>query len=42
MAWQQMLIFPHGPYKVEIDEEKWIEADSVIISTGASAKWLGH
>jgi thioredoxin reductase (NADPH) len=27
--------------KVEIDEEKWIEADSVIISTGASAKWLG-
>ncbi|MEQ1677329.1 MAG: thioredoxin-disulfide reductase [Chitinophagaceae bacterium] len=31
-----------GPvHKVEIDEEKWIEADSVIISTGASAKWLG-
>ena len=29
------------PYKVEIDEEKWIEADSVIIATGASAKWLG-
>jgi thioredoxin reductase (NADPH) len=29
------------PLKVEIDEEKWIEADSVIISTGASAKWLG-
>ena len=27
--------------KVQIDEEKWIEADSVIISTGASAKWLG-
>ena len=27
--------------KVEVDEEKWIEADSVIISTGASAKWLG-
>jgi thioredoxin reductase (NADPH) len=26
---------------VEIDEEKWIEADAVIISTGASAKWLG-
>src|SRR5690606_5475365 len=22
-------------------EEKWIEADSVIIATGASAKWLG-
>src|ERR1041384_2445725 len=30
------------PYKVEIDEEKWIEADSVIIATGASAKWLGR
>ncbi|MFN0082042.1 MAG: thioredoxin-disulfide reductase [Ferruginibacter sp.] len=29
------------PLKVEIDEEKWIEADSVIISTGAAAKWLG-
>src|SRR5436190_17035530 len=24
-----------------VDEEKWIEADAVIISTGASAKWLG-
>ncbi len=31
-----------GPlHKVQIDEEKWIEAKSVIISTGASAKWLG-
>lgn len=31
-----------GPvHKVQIDEEKWIEADTVIISTGASAKWLG-
>jgi thioredoxin reductase (NADPH) len=29
------------PYKVQIDEEKWIEADSIIIATGASAKWLG-
>ena len=29
------------PLKVEVDEEKWVEADSVIISTGASAKWLG-
>ncbi|MCB0699278.1 MAG: thioredoxin-disulfide reductase [Chitinophagales bacterium] len=28
------------PYKVEIDEEKWIEADALIIATGASAKWL--
>lgn len=33
--------FSSKPYKVEIDEEKWIEADSVIIATGASAKWLG-
>ncbi len=33
--------FNTRPLKVEIDEEKWIEADSVIISTGASAKWLG-
>ena len=33
--------FSEQPYKVEIDEEKWIAADSVIISTGASAKWLG-
>lgn len=33
--------FTTHPLKVEIDEEKWIEADSVIISTGASAKWLG-
>jgi thioredoxin reductase (NADPH) len=33
--------FSQQPYKVEIDEEKWIAADAVIISTGASAKWLG-
>lgn len=33
--------FSGHPLKVEIDEEKWIVADSVIISTGASAKWLG-
>jgi len=33
--------FSSQPYRVEIDEEKWIEADAVIISTGASAKWLG-
>lgn len=33
--------FSGHPLKVEIDEEKWIEADSLIISTGASAKWLG-
>ncbi|HAO04301.1 MAG: thioredoxin-disulfide reductase [Chitinophagaceae bacterium] len=33
--------FSTHPLKVQIDEEKWIEANSVIISTGASAKWLG-
>ncbi len=33
--------FSVRPFKVEIDEEKWIEADAIIISTGASAKWLG-
>ncbi|MBK5272755.1 MAG: thioredoxin-disulfide reductase [Bacteroidia bacterium] len=33
--------FSAQPYKVQIDEEKWIEAYSVIIATGASAKWLG-
>src|SRR5436305_602811 len=32
--------FSSQPYKVWIDEEKLIEADAVIISTGASAKWL--
>lgn len=33
--------FSSYPYRVQIDEEKWIEAYSVIIATGASAKWLG-
>jgi thioredoxin reductase (NADPH) len=33
--------FSTRPYKVWIDEEKIIEAHSIIISTGASAKWLG-
>ncbi|HET7897678.1 MAG TPA: FAD-dependent oxidoreductase, partial [Flavisolibacter sp.] len=32
--------FSTRPYKVWIDEEKLVEADAVIISTGASAKWL--
>lgn len=32
--------FSSQPYKVWIDEEKLIEADAVIIATGASAKWL--
>ena len=33
--------FSTQPYKVWIDEEIEIEADAVIICTGASAKWLG-
>src|SRR3954447_21797618 len=33
--------FSVQPYKVWIDEEKLVEADAVIISTGASARWLG-
>ena len=32
--------FTSQPYKVWIDDEKLIEAYSVIIATGASAKWL--
>ena len=33
--------FSERPYKIAIDDEKEIEADTVIISTGASAKYLG-
>ncbi|MBR5542240.1 MAG: thioredoxin-disulfide reductase [Bacteroides sp.] len=33
--------FSERPYKVTIDDEKEILADTVIISTGASAKYLG-
>ncbi|MBB6610143.1 thioredoxin-disulfide reductase [Pontibacter sp. Tf4] len=33
--------FSGQPHKVTIDDQKVIEADTVIISTGASAKWLG-
>lgn len=33
--------FSAQPYKVQVDDEKWIETDTVIIATGASAKWLG-
>lgn len=33
--------FSGQPRKIWIDDEKLIEADAVIISTGASAKWLG-
>ncbi|MEY3946306.1 MAG: hypothetical protein RJB03_1012 [Bacteroidota bacterium] len=33
--------FSGHPHKVWIDEEKEIHADTVILATGASAKWLG-
>jgi thioredoxin reductase (NADPH) len=33
--------FSNTPFKIWIDESKLIEADAVIIATGASAKWLG-
>ncbi|HTE09240.1 MAG TPA: thioredoxin-disulfide reductase [Flavitalea sp.] len=33
--------FSKHPFCVWIDEEKLLEADAVIIATGASAKWLG-
>jgi thioredoxin reductase (NADPH) len=29
------------PFKVQVDEEAWLAANTIIISTGASAKWLG-
>jgi thioredoxin reductase (NADPH) len=33
--------FSQQPYKVQIDEENWLESNAIIICTGASAKWLG-
>ncbi|MFT3674670.1 MAG: thioredoxin-disulfide reductase [Chitinophagaceae bacterium] len=33
--------FSRQPYRVQIDDEKWMEADAIVIATGASAKWLG-
>jgi thioredoxin reductase (NADPH) len=33
--------FSGKTHKVQIDAEKWIEADAVIIATGATAKYLG-
>ncbi|MBL4734038.1 MAG: thioredoxin-disulfide reductase [Flavobacteriales bacterium] len=33
--------FSTSPHKVIVDEKKTITADSIIISTGASANWLG-
>lgn len=33
--------FSKIPHKIIVDDQKIIEADTVLISTGASAKWLG-
>ena len=33
--------FSQRPFKVKTDDGKWIEANSVIIATGATARWLG-
>lgn len=33
--------FSQSPYKVTIDEKKVVMADSIIIATGATPKWLG-
>ena len=33
--------FSAQPYKVIVDEKHHVEANAIIISTGASAKWLG-
>lgn len=30
-----------GPFQLKIDDDRWIEARSIIIATGASARWLG-
>lgn len=33
--------FSSSPFKIKIDNEYTVEAQTVIVSTGASAKWLG-
>lgn len=33
--------FSTHPLKVQVDEAEWLTAHTVIVSTGASAKWLG-
>lgn len=41
MGWVTEVDFSATPHKVQIDGKNWISADTVIIATGASAKWLG-
>ena len=33
--------FSARPFRLQIDDEKWVEADAVIIATGATARYLG-
>lgn len=33
--------FSECPLRIHIDEEKWISAETIILATGATAKWLG-
>lgn len=33
--------FSTRPFKAQIDDDKWVEADAVIIATGATARYLG-
>ena len=40
-GWITEVDFSTTPHKIVVDAEKTITADTVIISTGASAKWLG-
>ncbi len=34
-------LHPGGVHRAQVDDDQWLEAHSIIISTGASAKWLG-
>jgi len=40
-GWATAVDFTGPIHKVQINEKEYIEAETVIISTGASAKWLG-
>ncbi len=40
-GWVTSVDFSSTPHKITVGEEKNLTADTVIISTGASAKWLG-
>lgn len=33
--------FSQRPFRAQIDDDKWVEADAVIIATGATARYLG-